>query len=122
MFLIIIIIVLNLFDKTKYKIILLSIVVICFFIFIVLNGGVDPEYEAYKTLDNYGINFVGKIEVSFYTKTAKGKVEIINSTDNIHSIKINGKHKGKYNFKVTDEAKNEYYYDQDTKSVILNRK
>ena len=126
-FFIIIMVVLNLFDKTKYKIILLSIVAICSIVFIVLKGGIiDSEYETYKKLEDYGINLVGKIKVSSYSGTKKGNVEIINSTDEIHSIKINGRKNGKYSFTVTDEAQNEYsfkyYYDKDTESVILNKK
>lgn len=126
-FLIIIMVVLNLFDKTNYKIILLSIVAICSIVFIILKGGIiNSEYEAYKTLDSYEINFVGKIKVSFYSGTEKGNVEIINSTDDIHSIKINGRTNGKYSFIVTDEAENEYsfeyYYDKESKSVVLNKK
>ena len=126
-FFIIIMVVLNLFDKTKYKIILLSIVAICSIVFIVLKGGIiDSEYETYKKLEDYGINLVGKIKVSSYSGTKKGNVEIINSTDEIYSIKINGRKNGKYSFTVTDEAQNEYsfeyYYDKDTESVILNKK
>ena len=42
-------VVLNLFDKTKYKIILLSIVAICSIVFIVLKDGIiDSEYETYN--------------------------------------------------------------------------
>lgn len=126
-FLIIITVVVNLFDKTKLKLITLSIVAIITAIYIHLNGGIiDSEYETYKTLDNYEINFVGKIEVIYYSGTARGYVEIVTSTDEIHSIKINGRQNGKYKFKIADEADNEYsfeyYYDEDSKSVVLNKK
>ena len=68
-------VVLNLFDKTKYKIILLSIVAICSIVFIFLKGGIiDSEYETYKKLEDYGINLVGKIKVSSYSGTKIGNV------------------------------------------------
>ena len=126
-FLIIIVVVLYLFDKTKLKIITLSIVVIAIIIYSILKGGIlFAEYETYKTIDNFDINFVGKIEITYYSGTAKGNVEIVNQTDDIHSIKVNGRKNGKYEFKITDESgaeySFEYYYDSDSKSVILNRK
>lgn len=125
-FLIIILVVLNLFDKTKYKIILLSIVAICSIVFIFFKGGIiNAEYETYKTLDNYGIDFVGKIEVTSFSGTAQGNVEVITSTDEIHSIKVCGIENGKYNFTVTDENEMEYsfeyYYDKEAKTIVLNK-
>lgn len=126
-FLIIILVVLNLFDKTKLKIITLSIVTICTIVFIILKGGITNEvYETYRTLDDYEINFVGKIKISYFSGTSQGNVEVITSTDEIHSIKINGRKNGKYNFSVIDEAEKEYsfeyYYDKDTESIIFNQK
>ena len=123
-FLIIIVVIINLFDKIKYKIILLSLITLCSVLFIVLKGGISSsEYETYKTLDNYGINFVGKIKVTSFSGTDKGNVEVITSTDEIHSIKISGRENSKYNFVLTDEENNnysfEYYYDNDSKSVLL---
>lgn len=126
-FSIIVVVVLNLFDKTKYKIILLSIVALCSITYIVLKGGiVGSEFETYKVLDDYGINLVGRMKVSSYSGTAKGNVQVINGDENIHSVKLNGRRNGKYNFTVTDKEGNkysfEYYYDKDSESIVLNKK
>jgi hypothetical protein len=125
--LMIIVIVCGLFDKTKYKVILLSLVTLCVAGYIVLKGGINtPVYETYKTLDNYDIKFEGKIYISSYDENTKGRVEGVTSTDDEHSIKISGRENEKYTFTIKDESnkeyKFEYYYDKDEKSVILNRK
>ena len=125
--LMIIVIVCSLFDKTKYKVILLSLVTLCVAGYIVLKGGINtPVYETYKTLDNYDIKFEGKIYISSYDENTKGRVEVVTSTDDVHSIKISGRENEKYTFTIKDESnkeyKFEYYYDKDEKSVILNRK
>lgn len=125
--LMIIVIVCSLFDKTKYKVILLSLVTLCVAGYIVLKGGINtPVYETYKTLDNYDIKFEGKIYISSYDENTKGRVEVVTSTDDVHSIKISGRENEKYTFTIKDESnkeyKFEYYYDKDEKTVILNRK
>ena len=126
-FLIIIFVVLNLFDRTKLKVITLLIVTIFSIIYVALNGGIiNAEYETFKTLDNYGIDFAGEVHVTYFSGTAQGNVELVNSTDEIHSVKISGRKNGKYEFAVTDENEKEYsfeyHYDKDTKNVILNKK
>ena len=126
-FSIIVIVVFNLFDKTRYKIISLLIVTIFSFGYIVLNGGLlNAEYETYKVLDDYEIEFVGKIDVTYFSGTAQGNVEVISSSDEVHSIKINGRKNGKYEFTIIDEEDNEYsfeyYYDKNSESIILNKK
>lgn len=126
-FLIIIFVVLNLFDRTKLKVITLLIVTIFSIIYVALNGGIiNAEYEIFKTLDNCGIDFAGEVHVTYFSGTAQGNVELVNSTDEIHSVKISGRKNGKYEFAVTDENEKEYsfeyHYDKDTKSVILNKK
>lgn len=123
----IVIIVLNLFDKTKIKIITFSIVAVFTIVYIIIKGGIiSSEYETYKTLDDFDINFVGTINVSYYYGTSKGKVEVVTSTDDIHSVKVNGRKNGKYEFKITDEDNKEYsfeyYYDEESRSVVLNKK
>ena len=126
-FLIIIFVVLNLFDKIKLKIITLSIVVIFIIGFIILKGGIiNSEFETYKTLDDYQINFVGKIEVTYFSGTAQGDVKVVTSTDEIHSIKVNGRKNAKYEFIITDESEKEYsfeyYYDKEKETIVLNKK
>ena len=126
-FAMIVVIVLNLFDKTKYKIILLSIVAAFTAVFIIFKGGIiNTEYETYKSLDEYGIEFIGDIQITYFSGTAQGNVELAVSTDEIHSVKINGRKNGKYEFTITDEDNNEYtfsyHYDKDTKSIVLDKK
>ena len=96
-------------------------------IYIILKGGiVTNKYETYKTLDSYGIDFVGKINVSYFSGTDKDDVEVITSTEEIHSIKIKCQENRKYVFTITDESKKEYtfeyYYDDASKSIVLNMK
>ncbi len=123
----IVIIVLNLFDKTKIKIITLSIVAVLTIGYVALNSGFgNTKFETYRTLDQYNINFVGEIEVTYYTGTAEGDVQVINSSDEYHTVKLNGRKNGKYKFTLTDEADNEYsfeyYFDESENTIILNRK
>lgn len=83
--LMVIVIVCSLFDKTKYKVILLSLVTLCVAGYIVLKGGINtPVYETYRTLDNYDIKFEGKIYISSYDENTKEKVEVVTSTDDVH--------------------------------------
>ena len=126
-YVVIIILVLSLFDKIKFKVIALSIVVIFTAVFIILKGGIiNSEFEIYKTLDDYHINFVGKIEVTSFSGTAQGDVEVVTSTDEIHSIRVNGRKNAKYEFTITDESEREYtfeyYYDKNSESIVLNKK
>lgn len=125
-FLIIIIVVVNLFNKNILKIITLFTVAIFSIIYIILKGGIiNSEFETYKTLDGYKIDFAGEIEVTYYSGTARGNVEVVTSTDEIHSIKISGRKNGKYEFTITDESGKDYsfkyYYDNKSKSVVLKK-
>lgn len=125
-FFIIVLSVLYIFDDAKLKVITLLIVTVFSIIVISLNGGLfNTQFETYETLDNYGIDFSGDLQVTFFSGTAEGNVEIVSSTDDVHSVKINGRKNGKYKFTVTDEAEKEYsfryYYDKRTKSVVLKK-
>ena len=126
-FVMIIVIVLAIFDKIKLKIISLSIVIISIVLYVILKGGVlASEYETYKVLEDYNIILDGEIYVSFFSGSAKGNVTVVSSKDNLHSVKLNGRKNGKYNFDITDDNQNEYsfeyYYDKKNETVVLNRK
>ena len=126
-FAIIIVIVLAIFDKIKLRIISLLIVIISIVLYLVLKGGIlTSEYETYRVLEDYNITFDGEIYVSFFSGSAKGSVTVVTSKDNLHSVKLNGKENGKYNFDVIDENQNEYsfeyYYDKKDETVVLKRK
>lgn len=122
-FVMIIIIVFNIFDKAKYRIVSLVTVLLAIIGYSILVGGLFVQkFETYRPLDNYGINFDGDVYVSTFTSTAQGNVELINSSKN---IKLNGLHKGKYTFTITDADENlfdfEYYYDKESNTVVLNK-
>lgn len=126
-FLIIILIIFNVFDKSKLRAISLVIVLLFSIFYIFFKGGIaDSEYETYRTLDEFGITFVGDIKVSDYSGTSKGNVEVVTSEDEIHSVKIKGKKNGKYSFSVVDSDNNkyyfEYYFDKEANTIILKRK
>lgn len=123
----IIIIVLNIFDKPKLRIITLSIIALALIIYIIFKGGIfDQEYETYRTLEEYNIDFKGDIYISYFAGTAKGNAEIVVSTDEIHTVKLNGRQRGEYTFTLKDESDKEYsfeyHYDKENKTVVLNKK
>ena len=125
-FLIIIFVVINLFDKKKLKVITLLIVAVFLAIYIIFNGGIiNAEFETYRSLDNYEIDYVGKLEVVYFSGTKEGNVQIVSSTSEFHTIKINGRKNGKYVFTIMDESKKEYtfeyHYDEENKTILLNR-
>ena len=119
----IIVIVINIFDKNKLRIIALSIVALLSLGYVILNGGIGSEYETIRTLDDLDIEFVGKIYVSSYSGTAKGNVEVVASTDEIHSVKLNCRKNGKYTFTISDDSNYEYYfeyyYNEKEETVLL---
>ena len=122
---IILIIVFNVFDKTIHKVLSIVLLVIVCAGYIFIKGGISTEFETVKSLDDYDIKFKGQISVSYYHGTAKGNVEVVSSTEDIHTVKVNGIYNGKYEFTITDESNNEYdfkyYYDKESKSVVLER-
>ena len=126
-FLIIIAIVWGLFDKTKFKIACLSFVVILIALYSFISSGItNSKYETVRSLDDFNIEYVGKIEVSFYKGEAQGKVELIKSTGDYHTIKLSGLKSAKYEFSIIDESNKEYnfeyYYNNKEKAVVLKLK
>ena len=125
-FAMIIIIILNIFDKTLFRIISIILVLLISSIYILFMGGItNQEYEAYRTLDDYNITFEGEMYVSYFSGTAKGNVEVVSTTDEIHSVRLLGRKKGEYKFNIKDDSENEYefeyHYDKESKSVLLNK-
>jgi len=123
----IIIIVLNLFDKKKIRLVLFGITLVMITTVIILNHGLfDSKFEAYFILDTYDITLVGKVEIISTSGNKEGSVNVIQSKDGFYSVKLSGWFSGKYSFTIGDEANNtydfEYYYDKESKSVILNKK
>ena len=124
-FLIIIVVILNLFDNKKHRLVLFGITIIVLIATIVLRGGVGgSKYETYRNIDNLDITLVGKIEVvSFTAKNKDGDVKVVDTDRDIHTLLISGWDDGKYSFTIEDEEHNqydfEYYFDKEEKTFIL---
>ncbi len=127
-FLIIIVVVLNLFDHKKYKLASLGIALVSLVTIIILRGGVGgSKFETYRNIDYLDINLVGKIEViSFTAQNKEGNVKVVDTDKDIHTLLISGWDSGKYYFTIQDEENNqydfEYYYDEGQKTILLNLK
>lgn len=119
----IITIILNLFDKTKLRV--LAFGVIALYVIgniIVIRGLVNSEYEVVRSLNEY--NLSGKVEVTSFSGTKNGDTKLIKLDDG-YNIKLKGIKGGKYRFDLTDENNKlysfEYYFDKKLKSVILKK-
>jgi len=127
-FLIIIVVVLNLFDNKKLKLVSLGIALISLITIIILNGGISgSKFETYRNIDNLDITLVGKLNVTSFTATNRdGEVKVVDTSRDIHTLLISGWSDGKYSFTIEDEEKNqydfEYYFDKEKNTVILNKK
>ena len=127
-FLIIIVVVLNLFDHKKYKLVSLGIALVSLVAIIILRGGVGgSKYETYRNIDYLDITLVGKLEiVSFKAENKEGEVKVVDTDKDIHTLLISGWDGGKYYFTIKDEENNqydfEYYYDEGQKTILLNLK
>lgn len=124
-FAMIIIIVISLFDKKVYKIVILSLVLLSSIIFLYLKGGLTSTYETYKNMQEYHVNLQGEVVVSFFSGTRKGNVQVIHSDGDSYTVKLSGMAKGEYKFTLEDEKGNsysfEYHYDEKLKTIVLNK-
>ena len=123
---IILIVVFCLFDKKIYKIVSLSIVTLFVIAFLIFKGGIiNKEYETFRSLDDFGIEFVGDISITMFTGTAKGNAEVAANSEEYHTVKLNGRENGKYTFEISDDSENvytfEYYFDKDNNTIVLNK-
>lgn len=125
-FLFIIIIVLCLFDKIKYKL-------LCFLVGLITVGALvylgiwdnNRNFETYRSIDLEEMPLTGEVRVTSFAGTATGEVEVIHPDNNTYTLKLNGKIGEEYEFTITDENdieySFEYYYDKDEKTVILKQ-
>ena len=124
-FAMIIIIVINLFDKKVYKIVILSLVLLSSIIFLYLKGGLTSTYETYKNMQEYDVNLQGEVVVSFFSGTRKGNVQVIHPDGDSYTVRLSGMAKGEYKFTLEDEKGNsysfEYHYDKKLKTIVLNK-
>ena len=120
----IIIIVLNIFDKLKLRIISFILTIITIIVFSILNNGiVNPNYEVVRSLEQYEIEVSGEPYISTFYSTKAGKVELI-PYDDTYNIKLIGKKGGNYEFKITDDVNTyyfKYYFDKKENTVVLEK-
>ena len=94
-FVLIVIISINIFDNKKLRILLLGIALIIAILILIIQGGIAVKrFETYRNLDEFNISLVGEIQVITFSGYKEGNVEIINSNDEYHSIKMTGLTKG----------------------------
>ena len=125
-FTIIVVVVLNIFDNKKHRLVLFGMTLLAIATILILSGGIgDSKFETYHNLDEYNITFVGEIEVLTTSGNKEGSVDIIETENNSHSIKLTGWNSGKYSFTIVDEDNNEYdfeyYFDKNNNNVVLKR-
>ena len=121
-FAIIIIVVINLFDKLKLRLLAFVIPIIFAIGYILFNGSlVNNDFETIKMLNEY--NFDGEVNVLNYSGTKHGNVGLI-PYDDSYNVKLIGQKGGEYKFTLVDENNKysfKYYYDKDQQTVILEK-
>lgn len=123
-FALIIIIILNLFYKTKLRIAAFSLIIISVIAYSLIRSGiVDSRFEVVKSLDNYDLS--GQLQITAFIATKHGDVNLI-KLDDSYNVKLNGIKGGNYTFEITDDQNKtilfEYYFDKKKNEVILVQK
>lgn len=122
-FIVPIIIILNIFDKVKYKVISIIIFILSL-LGLFLYNGTSSKYETYKSLDEYNLILEDNAYISIFTArvASYGNASLIKG--DTYSLRVSGVQKGKYEFTITDDINEynfEYYYDKENQTVILNK-
>lgn len=125
-FVFIIIIIFNIFDKWKYRILAIMIPTIVMVAFVIINGGlVNNGFETYRSTNDFDIKLEDDAYVSYWSGTKKGEVTLIPQDDKSYNMKLSGKKKGEYKFCLSDKKEIEYcfeyHFDKDNNTVELNR-
>ena len=119
-FLMIIVIVMNVIDKWKYRIIAFAVVILSI-LFLFFQGGKD--YETYRTLDTEVYPLKGEVLVTYFSGTENGSAEVIHNEE-FYTVKIRGKNGGNYKFTIQDEEGKtysfEYFFDKEQNTVQFN--
>lgn len=123
-FALIIVIILNLFYKTKLRIAAFSLIIISVIVYSLIRSGiVDSRFEVVKSLDSY--NLSGELQITAFIATKHGDVNLI-KLDDSYNVKLNGIKGGNYTFEITDDQNKtilfEYYFDKKKNEVILVQK
>ena len=123
-FLSIIVIVICLFDKWLYRLIIFGTLIaaaLCYYFF---SGQFGTEFEQVYSLSQYDIEMTEKAEITGYSGTTEGDAEIVSTEYN--TIKVKGKGNGTYTFTLEDGKGNEYNfeytYNESTKEIKLELK
>ena len=93
------------------------------FIFVGIN---NQPFETYNNvfLEDNGIELVGDSYISEFAGEAQGNAELIKS-DSGYTIKVSGHRGKKYTFTIADDQNKydfEYYFDNNTQSVVIIKK
>lgn len=123
-FALIIVIILNLFYKTKLRIAAFSLIIISVIAYSLIRSGIfDSKFEVVKSLDSY--NLSGELQITAFIATKHGDVNLI-KLDDSYNVKLNGIKGGNYTFEITDDQNKtilfEYYFDKKKNEVILVQK
>ena len=121
-FTLILVIIFNIFDKIKLRILSIVIVILGVVGYYIYNNGINSEYEVYRTLDQYNIPFEGELNITYFAGTEDGDAQVVSQSDPI-SVKLLGRKNGKYKFTITDSSDKEYnfefHYDEKDYTVLL---
>ena len=119
----------GIFRQWQPRIITIVTTVIATAIFAMLTLSRTEPFETYRTgydgadgaIVDY--NFGTNPEVTYWSGTGKGNVEIINVDEGIYTIKLTGNMGSDYHFTVTDDTGTDYpfhyYFNKDQNTVIL---
>ena len=117
----IIFIVIGVFDKWLYRLITIGIIAVGSVGFLVYEGAFDKSFEQVYQLNQYDIKLTEKAEVTSFSGSTNGNVEIASIEYN--TIKLSGKGNNTYNFTIDDGNGNsydfKYYFDSNDKTIKL---
>lgn len=121
---VIILLVLNLYEKKIYKILSFITITILTGLLIFINRG-SNMLVSYKNLDEYNLAFIEEAYVSSFTSEKNGSVEVIRVDEYNYKLKISGYKNTTYSFTLSDNYGHEYYFDyyfDDDDFLVLNIK
>ena len=117
----IIFIVIGVFDKWLYRLITIGIVAVGSVGLLIYEGAFDKNFEQVYQLNQYDIKLTEKAEVTSFSGSTNGNVEIASIEYN--TIKLSGKGNNTYNFTIDDGNGNsydfKYYFDSNDKTIKL---
>lgn len=96
---IIIVVVLNIFDDKKLRLISFGCVLLSIVIYIVLSLGLfNKKFETYEKINIRSLNLSGKISITFFSANDNEYAGITSQDDDSITIKLTGKEHGHYSF------------------------